>query len=103
MMRGSRVELMLLNNVDEKLVEAQQMGFVWLKVLKVSARNWAVKCSLNFMFLNSARSVFQKPGARIAPGRSFGRFVWVAVGTLKAEALNQAVIVCGALAFGSPT
>src|ERR1700687_3163713 len=56
------------------------------------------------MFLNSARSVFQKPGARIAPGRSLGRAVWVEVGTVKAEELNQLPrILCGAPEFGSPT
>jgi hypothetical protein len=39
MMRGSRVELTVLNSGEIMLVEVQQMGLVWLNVLKVSKRN----------------------------------------------------------------
>jgi len=39
MIRGSRVEVAVLNNVETKLVEPQQIGLVGLKVLKVSQRN----------------------------------------------------------------
>lgn len=74
---------------DAKLVEAQQMGFVWLKVLNVSQRNWPVRRSPNLKFLNRERSVRQKPGARMAPGRDVVSVVCVADGTVKAAALNQ--------------
>src|SRR5438309_6022648 len=70
MMRGSRVEVTVLYSVEMRLVEPQQMGLVWLKVLKVSQRNWPVRCSVNLMFLNKDKSVRQKPGPRMAPGRS---------------------------------
>src|SRR5579863_5841135 len=43
------------------------------------------------MFLNSERSVFQKPGARMAPGRSVVSVVWVAGGAGNPAALNQVV------------
>ncbi len=102
MMRGSRVEITVLYSVDVKLVDPQQTGFVWLKVLKVSMRNCPVKRSLNFMFLNSERSVRQKPGARMAPGRSVVSVVCVAGGAAKAAVLNQLVMVCGAPELGSP-
>ena len=39
MIRGSRVEVTSLYSEEMRLVEAQQMGLVWLKVLKVSKRN----------------------------------------------------------------
>src|SRR5229473_3558953 len=103
MMRGSRVEVTRLYSEEMRLVEAQQMGLVWLKVLKVSQRSWPVKRSLNFMFLKSERSVRQKPGPRMAPGRSVVSVVWVADGAAKALALNQLVNVFGAPALGLPT
>ena len=78
-----------------EMVEAQQMGFVWLKVLKVSQRNCPENRSENLMFLNNERSVFQKPGARMAPGRSVVSVVCVAVGTANAAALNQLWKDCG--------
>lgn len=37
--RGSRVEVTWLNSVEVKLVDAQQIGLVWLNVLNVSQRN----------------------------------------------------------------
>jgi hypothetical protein len=37
--RGSRVEVTSLNSVEVKLVDAQQIGLVWLNVLNVSQRN----------------------------------------------------------------
>src|SRR5258705_90142 len=43
MMRGSRVELTVLNNGEVAFNEAQQIGLVWLKVLNVSQRNWPGK------------------------------------------------------------
>ena len=64
------------------------MGLVWLNVLKVSKRNWPVKRSVNFMFLNRERSVRQKPGPRMAQGRSFVSVVCVAGGAANADALN---------------
>jgi len=91
-----------LYNVDMRLVDAQQIGLVWLKVLKVSKRNWPVTRSVNFMFLNRERSVRQKPGARMAPGRSVVCVVCVADGAAKAAALNQLAKVCGAPELGSP-
>ena len=103
MMRGSRVEVTVLYSVEMRLVEPQQMGLVWLKVLKVSQRNWPVRRSVNLMFLNKDRSVRQKPGPRIAPGRSVVSVLCVADGPAKAEALNQLVMVCGAPELGSPT
>src|SRR6267378_3289397 len=99
MMRGSRVELTVLNNDEVAFNEAQQIGLVWLKVLNVSQRNWPVRRSVNLMFLNKDRSVRQKPGPRIAPGRSV---VSVVGGATSAAELNQLVMVCGALEFGSP-
>src|SRR5215469_4623544 len=66
-MRGSRVEVTVLNAVDAKLVEAQQIGLVWLNALNDSARNCPVKRSVNLMFLKRDKSVTQYPGARIAP------------------------------------
>src|ERR1700686_4681019 len=89
MIRGSRVEPTLLKLDDAKLGDAQKMGLVCLKVLNVSQRNWPVRRSVNFMFLNSERSVRQKPGARMAPGRSVVSVVCVADGTAKAATLNQ--------------
>ncbi|PYK10441.1 MAG: hypothetical protein DME61_03300 [Verrucomicrobia bacterium] len=79
--------------MDAKLVDPQQIGLVWLKVLKVSQRNWPVRRSLNLMFLNRERSVRQKPGPRIAPGRSVVSVVWAAEGTAKAAALNQPLVM----------
>ena len=38
-MRGSRVDVTLLNKLEVKLSEAQQIGLVWLKVLNVSQRS----------------------------------------------------------------
>src|SRR5882762_1300952 len=102
MMRGSRVEDIWLYSDEIMLVEPQQIGLVWLKVLNVSQRNWPVRRSVNLMFLNKDRSVRQKPGPRIAPGRSVVSVVCVADGTSKAEALNQLVMVCGAPELGSP-
>src|SRR6266404_1022041 len=55
------------------------------------------------MFLNNERSVFQKPGARRTPGRSLGMSLWLAVGTLNPDALNQLLKLWDALAFGSVT
>src|SRR5260370_41293200 len=101
-MRGSRVDAIVLYNDEIMLVEPQQIGFVWLKVLKVSQRNWPVRRSVNLMFLNKDRSVRQKPGPRIAPGRSVVSVVWVAPGAAKAEMLNQLAMVCGAPELGSP-
>ena len=101
--RGSRVEVTWLNSEEVKLSEAQQIGLVWLNVLKVSHRNWPVTRSVNLMFLNRDRSVRQKPGPRIAPGCSVVCVVCVAPGTAKADALNQLEYVCGASALGLPT
>src|SRR5690242_9522504 len=102
MMRGSRVVLILLNEPEIALNEVQQIGLVWLKVLNVSQRNWPVRRSVNLMFLNKDRSVRQKPGPRIAPGRSVVSVVCVVGGATSAAALNQLAMVCGALEFGSP-
>src|ERR1700686_1887662 len=102
MIRGSRVEVTVLNNGETKLVEAQQIGLGGLKVLSFSQGNCRVRCSVNFMFLNRERSVRQKPGPRMAPGRSVVSVVCVADGAAKAEALNQLVMVCGAPELGSP-
>src|SRR5579885_3185131 len=102
-MRGSRVDVTVLNSVDAKLVEAQQIGLVWLNVLNVSRRNCPLKRSVNFMFLNSDMSVRQKPGPRMAPGRSVVWVVCVGSGTANAAALNQLPKVCGAFALGLPT
>src|SRR5207244_10471135 len=71
-MRGSRAERTLLKFRLAIEKDAQQTGLKWLKVLKVSKRNWPVKRSVNFRFLNKARSVRQKPGRRTAPGFSEG-------------------------------
>src|ERR1700741_3543099 len=103
MMRGSRVELTVLNRVDVAVSDAQQIGFVWLKVLKVSQRSWPVKRSVNLRFLNRERSVRQKPGPRTEPGRAVPTVVCVASGAAKAPALNQELKVSGASEFGSPT
>src|SRR6267142_3160858 len=103
MMRGSRVELTVLNNDEVAFNEAQQIGLVWLKVLNVSQRNWPVKRSVNLMFLNRERSVRQKPGPRTEPGRLVPTVVCVASGAAKALALNQAPKVSGAPELGLPT
>src|SRR6266853_3257143 len=103
MMRGSRVDAIVLYNDEIILVEPQQIGLVWLKVLKVSQRNWPLRRSLNLMFLNKERSVRQKPGPRMAPGRSVVSVVCVVGGATSAEALNQLAMVCGAPALGLPT
>src|SRR5712692_1837169 len=102
MMRGSRVDAIVLYNDEIMLVESQQIGLVWLKVLKVSQRNWPVKRSVNLMFLNKDRSVRQNPGPRMAPGRSVVSVVCVAAGATSAAALNQLAMVCGAPELGSP-
>src|SRR5579884_404794 len=78
------------------LLEPQQTGLKWLKVLKVSQRNWPVNRSVNLKFLNSDRSVRQNPGARAAPGRSVVSVVCVTGGSWSALALYHCVIVCGA-------
>src|SRR6185437_9436409 len=106
-MRGSRVEFTWLKAVEEKFVPVdapllQQIGLVWLKVLKDSNRNCPVNRSVNLMFLNSDRSVRQKPGARIAPGRSVGSVVCPAGAGCNAAALNQFVKLCCAPELGSP-
>ena len=104
MIRGSRVEVIWLNRVDAKLVDPQQIGLVWLKVLNVSQRNWPVRRSLNLMLLNRERSVRQKPGPRIAPGRSVVSVVWVAEGEANVAVLNQPLVMgWGAPELGSPT
>src|SRR5262249_45828639 len=103
MMRGSRVELTVLNTADVALRDAQQIGLVWLNVLNVSQRNWPVMRSVILMFLNSERSVRQKPGPRTEPGRLVPTVVCVASGAWNAAALNHAPNVSGAPALGSPT
>src|SRR6266705_1614973 len=103
MMRGSRVDDIVLYNDEIMFVEPQQIGLVWLKVLNVSQRNWPVRRSVNLMFLNNDRSVRQNPGPRMAPARSVVSVVCVAAGATSAAELNQLVMVCGALEFGSPT
>src|SRR5437773_6316904 len=70
MMRGSRVDDIVLYSDEIMFVEPQQIAFVWLKAMNVSQRNWPVRCSVNLMFLNKDKSVRQKPGPRMAPGRS---------------------------------
>lgn len=100
-MRGSRVEATLLYNVEVRLVEPQQIGLVWLNVLKVSHRNCPVKRSVNLMFLNKDRSVRQNPGPRIAPGPSVVSVVCVSEGVAREAALNQLAMVCGAPELGS--
>lgn len=91
MMRGSRVLVTWLNTAEVAVSEPQQIGFVWLNVLKVSQRSWPVRRSVNLMFLNSERSVRQKPGARTEPGRLEATVVCVAPGAAKAATLNQPV------------
>src|SRR5436190_16901214 len=103
MIRGSRVDDIVLYSDEIMFVEPQQIGFVWLKAMNVSQRNWPVRCSVNLMFLNKDKSVRQKPGPRMAPGRSVVSVLCVADGPAKAEALNQLVMVCGAPELGSPT
>ena len=88
-MRGSRVEVTLLNKLEVAVSEPQQIGFVWLKVLNVSQRSWPVNRSVNFRFLNRDKSVRQKPGPRMAPGRSVLTVVCVTSGLAKAATLNQ--------------
>src|SRR5690349_1060036 len=102
MIRGSRVDDIVLYSDEIILVEPQQIGLVWLKVLNVSQRNWPVRRSVNLMFLNKDRSVRQKPGPRMAPGRSVVSVVCVVGGATSAEVLNQLAIVCGAPELGSP-
>src|SRR5205814_818471 len=102
MIRGSRVDDIVLYSDEIMFVEPQQIGFVWLKALNVSQRNWPVRCSVNLMFLNKDKSVRQKPGPRMAPGRSVVSVVCVVGGATSAAALNQLAMVCGALEFGSP-
>lgn len=103
MIRGSRVEVTTLYNVEIRLVDPQQIGLVWLKVLKVSQRSCPEKRSVILMFLNKDRSVRQKPGPRIAPGRSVVSVVCVMAGAAKAAVLNQLLKVWGAPELGSPT
>src|SRR5882724_6324984 len=103
MMRGSRVEVTVLNEGEVAFNEAQQIGLAWLKVLNVSQRSWPVSRSLNLMFLKRDRSVRQKPGPRTEPGRLEPTVVCVASGLAKAPTLNQAPKVSGAPVLGSPT
>src|SRR5260370_38101671 len=98
MIRGSRVDAIVLYNDEIMLVEPQQIGFVWLKVLKVSQRSRPVRRSVNLMFLNNERSVRQNPGLRMAPGRSVASVGCAVVGTGQARALDQLPMAGGALA-----
>src|SRR5205807_5845491 len=102
-MRGSRAERTLLKFRLAIEKDAQQTGLKWLKVLKVSKRNWPVKRSVNFRFLNKAGSVRQKPGRRTARGFSEGMVFCPTTGSARAEALNQRSKPRGSLALGSPS
>lgn len=73
------------SRIARRCFEAQQMGLVWLNVLKVSKRNWPVKRSVNLMFLKRESSVRQNPGPRMAPGRSLVSTVCEAGGAANAS------------------
>src|SRR5260370_11971781 len=101
-MRGSSAARILLKFALAMEKDAQQIGSRWLKTLKDSNRNWPPNRSVNLRFLNSPKSVRQKPGRRTAPGLSDVIVACPTAGSANAEELNHPSKPCGSLDLGSP-
>src|SRR5262245_65269963 len=104
--RGSRTVPICPNArlVTFKLVKP--LKFVWLKILKASARSWSERLSLKRTFLDNVKSKRVVPGPSMTPRPAVpgvfckpvapaGGFLW------KQEVSNHLSTVCGAFLLGS--
>src|SRR5262245_15712800 len=103
--RGSRTVPICPNAMLVTFKLVKPLKFVWLKILKASARNWSARLSWKRTFLDNVKSKRVVPGPSITPRPAvpgvFCKPVAPAGGFSKQEVSNHLFTMCGAVLLGS--